>query len=164
MNKPADERDQIEAEGLRPLTTYYYQFTVCDTDIQSPIGRTKTAPREDDDVSELTLGVFSCANYPLGYFNAYGNAARKDNIDFFVHLGDYIYEDKVGELNEFERAMIPPREIITLYDYRTRIGQYRTDHDLLLAHQNFPWITVWVSAVLIPASHVSDSDFTSGRP
>lgn len=39
--------------------------------------------------------------------------------------------------------MIPPREIITLHDYRTRIGQYRTDTDLLLAHQNFAWITVW---------------------
>lgn len=93
------------------------------------------------------MAVFSCANYPLGYFNVYGNAARKDNVDYFVHVGDYIYEDKVGELGEFERAMIPPREIITLHDYRTRIGQYRTDPDLLLAHQNFPWITVWVGCV-----------------
>ncbi|KEY73061.1 hypothetical protein S7711_06133 [Stachybotrys chartarum IBT 7711] len=143
IDNRANQMEQIEAGGLQALTTYYYQFNVCGTDIKSPIGRTKTAPNEDDDVSSLNLAVFSCANYPLGYFNVYGNAARKDNVDYFVHVGDYIYEDKVGELGEFERAMIPPREIITLHDYRTRIGQYRTDSDLLLAHQNFPWITVW---------------------
>jgi alkaline phosphatase D len=130
---------------LSPFTTYYYQFNVCGTEIKSAIGRTKTAPSEDDDVSAISLGVFSCANYPLGYFNAYGNAARKDNIDYFVHLGDYIYEDEVGVPGEDERAMVPPKEIVSLYDYRTRIGQYRTDEDLLLAHQQFAWITVWVS-------------------
>lgn len=134
---------QIEAAGLSPFTTYYYQFSVCGTNITSPVGRTKTAPAENDDVSNIGLGVFSCANYPLGYFNAYGNAARKDEIDYFIHLGDYIYEDEVGVPGEDERAMVPAREIITLHDYRTRIGQYRTDADLLLAHSRFPWITVW---------------------
>ncbi len=41
------------------------------------------------------------------------------------------------------RAVAPQREIVTLYDYRTRIAQYRADPDLSLAHQNFPWIPVW---------------------
>lgn len=54
---------QVEAEGLEPFTKYYYQFTVCDSDNKSPIGRTKTAPAPDDDVSELSLAVFSCSNY-----------------------------------------------------------------------------------------------------
>ena len=76
--------------------------------------------------------------------------ASQDEVDFqeqlIIERESEIrnIEQSVGELNEFERAMIPPREIITLYDYRTRIGQYRTDHDLALAHQNFAWITVWV--------------------
>lgn len=48
------------------------------------MGRTKTSPDHDDDVSSIGLAVFSCSNYPNGYFNAYGNAARKDNVDFFV--------------------------------------------------------------------------------
>lgn len=109
------------------------------------MGRTKTAPSADEDVSEISLGVFSCANWPLGYFNAYGNAARKDNIDYVVHLGDYIYEDEHGVPGKDERAMVPAKEIISLYDYRTRHGQYRTDEDLLLAHQQFAWIPVWVS-------------------
>lgn len=114
----------------------------------SPIGRTKTAPATDDDVSSLSLGVFSCANYPLGYFNAYGNIARKDSVDYVLHLGDYIYEDEVGVPGKDERAMVPAKEIVTLYDYRTRIAQYRTDEDLQTAHEKFPFITVWVSSNL----------------
>ncbi|KAL1600006.1 hypothetical protein SLS59_006079 [Nothophoma quercina] len=134
---------KVEAGGLGPFTTYYYQFTICGTNTTSPIGRTKTAPALDDDVSSLSLGVFSCANYPLGYFNAYGNIARKDSVDYVLHLGDYIYKDEVGVPGEDERAMEPAKEIVTLYDYRTRIAQYRSDEDLRAAHEKFPFITVW---------------------
>lgn len=116
------------------------------------MGRTKTTPSPDDKVSSISLAIFSCANFPLGYFNAYGNTARKDEVDYVVHLGDYIYEDEVGVPGEHERAMEPAREIVTLYDYRTRMAQYRTDVDLLKAHEMFPWITVWVCTInlLIP--------------
>jgi len=31
----------------------------------------------------------------------------------------------------------------SLYDYRKRIAQYRTDLDLYASHQQFPWIPVW---------------------
>lgn len=44
---------------------------------------------------------------------------------------------------EDERAVQPAHEIFTLYDYRTRLGHYRTDADLLASHQQFPWIAVW---------------------
>jgi alkaline phosphatase D len=134
---------KIEAKNLTPFTQYYYQFSVCGSSNKSPLGRTKTSPNDDDDVSKIGLAVFSCSNWQNGYFNAYGNAARKDNVDFFVHLGDYIYESGKGKLGKDPRATNPSREIITLYDYRTRIGQYRTDSDLRLAHQNFAWIPTW---------------------
>ncbi|KAL6154328.1 hypothetical protein ACJQWK_01973 [Exserohilum turcicum] len=135
---------KIEAKNLEPFTQYYYQFSVCGSSSnKSPLGRTKTSPSEDDDVSKVGLAVFSCSNWQNGYFNAYGNAARKDQVDFFVHLGDYIYESTKGKLGQDPRATDPPREVVTLYDYRTRIGQYRTDDDLKLAHQNFAWIPTW---------------------
>jgi hypothetical protein len=133
----------VEACGLQPYTTYYYQFSVCGTDLSSPVGRTKTAPDENDADTPVSMAVFSCSNYPNGYFNAYGNAARKDEVDYFIHLGDYVYEYQQGVLGRDPRAVYPEREIVTLYDYRTRIAQYRTDEDLSLAHQNFPWIPVW---------------------
>ncbi|KAF2870418.1 putative alkaline phosphatase [Massariosphaeria phaeospora] len=134
---------KIEAKNLQPFTTYYYQFTVCGSNNKSPLGRTKTAPGADDDVSKIGLAVHSCSNYPNGYFNAYGNAARKDNVDYVVHLGDYIYETGKGKAGKDERASSPSGTIFTLYDYRTRIAQYRTDLDLLHSHRIFPWITTW---------------------
>ncbi|KAI0164955.1 alkaline phosphatase-like protein [Xylariaceae sp. FL1272] len=130
---------KVDATGLQPFATYNYQFTICGSTVKSPIGRTKTAPKEDADVSEIKLAVFSCSNYPNGHFNAYGNAARKDEHDFIIHLGDYIYENGDGG----ERAHEPPHEIFTLFDYRTRHSQVRKDADLQLASQNFAWIATW---------------------
>ncbi|KAI8931617.1 hypothetical protein NX059_011269 [Plenodomus lindquistii] len=146
---------KVEAKNLQPFTQYFYQFSVCSSNNTSPLGRTKTSPDRDDDVSSVGLAVFSCSNYPSGYFNAYGNAARKDEVDFFVHLGDYIYESGRGRPGLDQRATNPTGEIFSLYgmclynskmnsfNYRTRIGQYRSDLDLRLAHQNFAWITTW---------------------
>lgn len=91
----------------------------------------------------MSFGVFSCSNYPNGYFNVYGNAARKDNFDYAIHLGDYIYETRRGNVSVDPRAARPERDIVTLYDYRTRIAQYRSDLDLRLIHQQHPFITVW---------------------
>lgn len=126
---------KVEAKCLKALTLYNYQFTICDSDKSSPIGRTKTAPTSDDDVSEINLAVFSCSGYcefqsdnykPMlincvpanGYFNVYGNAARKDKHDWVVHLGDYIYEYPV----ESERMSEPQVILNSLYDYRARHG------------------------------------------
>jgi alkaline phosphatase D len=110
---------------------------------KSPVGRTKTSPKADDSVTGVNFAVYSCSQYQNGYFNAYGNSARKDNVDFVIHLGDYIYEYSKGTVGKDPRATLPPRETVTLYDYRTRIGQYRTDLDLLLSHQKFAWISTW---------------------
>ncbi|KAI1476486.1 phosphodiesterase/alkaline phosphatase D precursor [Daldinia eschscholtzii] len=138
---------KVEAKRLKPSTTYHYQFSICDSDNTSPIGRTKTIPSANDEVSEpVRLAVYSCSNYPFGFFNAYGNPVRKDSVDYVVHLGDYIYEYANGEYgwgNAYDRIPLPDREIFTLYDYRKRIATYRTDQDLLANHQNFPWIPVW---------------------
>ncbi|KAK3948093.1 PhoD-like phosphatase-domain-containing protein [Pseudoneurospora amorphoporcata] len=130
---------KVEAQGLKPWTLYNYQFNVCGSNNTSPVGRTKTAPAEHADVDEVKLAVFSCSNYPKGFFNVYGNAARKDQHDFVIHLGDYFYEDASGG----PRAHKPANKLFTLYDYRTRHGQYRTDNDLQLLAQNFAWIPTW---------------------
>lgn len=48
-----------------------------------------------------------------------------------------------GYGNAINRIPLPDRQIYTLYDYRKRLATYRTDFDLLLSHQQFPWIPVW---------------------
>ncbi|KAI1320239.1 alkaline phosphatase-like protein [Xylariaceae sp. FL0255] len=120
---------KVEAVGLQPLTSYNYHFTICGSTVKSVVGRTKTAPTADAEVKELTFAVFSCSNY----------RKLSHEQDYFVHLGDFIYEDG----NQGERAHMAPKLLFSLLDYRTRYGQYRTDPDLQLASQNFAWITTW---------------------
>ncbi|KAL8688249.1 MAG: hypothetical protein Q9224_004932, partial [Gallowayella concinna] len=138
---------KVEASGLSPYTQYYYQFSVCgSSNVTSPLGRTKTTPAANDLVTKIALAIYSCSNFPFGFFNAYGNSARKDSVDYVIHLGDYIYEYANGEYGygqSIGRIPLPNRQIYTLYDYRKRLATYRTDLDLLLSHQQFPWIPVW---------------------
>ncbi|KIW04888.1 uncharacterized protein PV09_04063 [Verruconis gallopava] len=150
---------KVEAGNLKPFTQYYYQFSVCNSNNTSPVGRTKTSPDADDDITSVSLAVYSCSNFPFGFFNAYGNPVRKDSIDYAVHLGDYIYEYANGEYGwgqTIGRVPQPDHEIFTLYDYRKRLATYRTDLDLLASHQRFPWITVWDD------HEVSDNTYRDG--
>lgn len=111
------------------------------------MGRAKTTPAENDMVAKVGLAIYSCANYPFGFFGAYGNPARKDSVDYVVFLGDYIYEyagdGDYGYGYSIDRIPNPPKIIYTLQDYRERYATYRTDSDLLLSHQQFAWIPVW---------------------
>jgi alkaline phosphatase D len=110
------------------------------------VGCTKTTPSPTDSVTGVNLAVYSCSNFPFGFFNAYGNPVRKNSVDYVIHLGDYLYEYANGEYGwgqSIGRVPLPNRQIFTLYDYRKRHATYRTDLDLLASHQNFPWIPVW---------------------
>ncbi|KAL1744013.1 PhoD-like phosphatase-domain-containing protein [Schizophyllum fasciatum] len=136
---------KVEATGLPADTVLYYQFADCtDGKSTSPVGRTRTLPSPDGAVNNgdpLTLAVYSCSQFQNGHFNAYGVGTHNTSADFFVHLGDYIYES-VGNGGGIGRA-VTGRELATLADYRERLAQYRTDPSLIAAHQNHPWITVW---------------------
>jgi alkaline phosphatase D len=138
---------KVEATGLKAFTRYYYRFNICDSDNKSPLGRTKTVPRVDDAVSQVNVAVYSCANYPFGFFNAYGNPVRKDSVDYVIHLGDYIYEYQgngdYGDGRPIGRVPKPERVIHSLYDFRERHATYRSDLDLQLSHANLPWIATW---------------------
>jgi alkaline phosphatase D len=137
---------KVEAAGLQPFTRYYYQFSTCDSQVKSIIGRTKTTPNPTDDTTSVSLAIYSCSNFPFGFFNAYGNPVRKDSVDYVIHLGDYIYEYANGDYGwgqSINRIPLPDRTIYTLYDYRKRHATYRTDADLVLSHANYPWIPVW---------------------
>ncbi len=131
----------LPVEGLKPNSYYFYRFKALDA--TSITGRTKTAPSADAD--SLKFAVVSCSNYEWGYFNAYGNIGRRNDLDAVIHLGDYIYEYGTGRYGDttIGRFNMPPHEIITLTDYRTRYALYRLDKDLMKAHQMHPFITIW---------------------
>ncbi|GKT48207.1 alkaline phosphatase D [Colletotrichum spaethianum] len=116
---------KVEAKKLAPYTVYYYQFSICNSNNTSPIGRTKTIPTKDGKVdTPVKLAVYSCSNYPFGFFNAYGNPVRKDSVDYVIHLGDYIYEYGNGEYgwgNSLGRIPLPDRQIYTSVIFFFRI-------------------------------------------
>lgn len=135
------ERDwtvKVDAGGLDAGTTYWYRFTTA-AGARSPAGRTRTAPVGRP--QRLRFAFVSCSHYRDGWFNPYARLGRKADLDFVVHLGDYIYETAgAGSLG---RAFDPPKELTTLDDYRRRYAQYRSDPDLQEAHRQHPWIVVW---------------------
>lgn len=143
VSSATDHTVKLDVTGLRPATTYYYRFFALDR--QSPIGRTRTAPRADADVDSLRLGLVSCANWEAGYFSAYRHLAQRNDLDLVVHVGDYLYEYGPGAYGDAKmpRRHVPAHEIVTLADYRARHGQYKTDADLQLLHANYPWVTTW---------------------
>lgn len=137
---------KVPVTGLEPGVDYRFRFSAGAT--ASPEGRTRTLPAGP--ASEAVLAVVSCSLYPGGLFNAYDAIARLDRVDAVVHLGDYIYEygaepDAYGMAAgaRLGRAPLPPHEIVSLADYRTRHAQYKTDPDLQAAHARAPFICVW---------------------
>ena len=135
---------KVDVTGLEAGTTYYYGFTALGAN--SLTGRTKTTPTADQS-DHLKFGVVSCSNYQAGYFNAYGHLARRNDLDAIVHLGDYIYEYAnfvYGDSAVWqERLVAPDAEIVSLGDYRTRYSTYRLDSQLIRAHQQHPFVSVW---------------------
>jgi alkaline phosphatase D len=147
---------KVDALGLAPGKTYYYQFVYRDR--RSPIGITKTLPVGD--VANIKLAFFSCSNHPKGHFNVYREAARRDDLNAVLHLGDYLYEygptgyqtaglaagrNSLGQTVTQPRIdqLNPKNEIVTLADYRQRFALYRSDPDLQELHRKNAWITVW---------------------
>ncbi|MEU9239783.1 alkaline phosphatase D family protein [Streptomyces shenzhenensis] len=140
----SDHTVKADIRGLAPATDYWFRFSAGPTD--SPVARTRTAPAADATVSGLRFGVVSCANWEAGYFAPYRHLAARGDLDAWLHLGDYIYEYGTGEYGTrgtVVRAHAPTHEIITLADYRTRHGKYKTDTDLQALHAKAPVIAIW---------------------
>ena len=135
---------KVDAGGLLPGHVYFYRFAAAGR--KSSLGRTKTLPGAD--ARQVRLAVFSCSNYPAGYFNVYLDAARQNGLDAALHIGDYIYEyDSAGyacdDAVALGRVSVPPDMLMALDDYRRRYAQYRGDPDLQALHASLPFITVW---------------------
>jgi alkaline phosphatase D len=138
----ADYTVKVDAVLPPSRNAYYYGFRA--RGVASPTGRTRLLPTGA--VDRVRYAVCSCSNYPYGYFNAYRNIANRPDLDFVIHLGDYIYEygnATYGDGAGAGRIPDPDQELITLSDYRRRYAQYRTDPDLQEVHRQNPFLIVW---------------------
>ncbi|MFB7606871.1 alkaline phosphatase D family protein [Streptomyces gardneri] len=140
----SDHTVKADVRGLRPATAYWFRFTAGDA--VSPAARTRTAPAADTAGPGVRFGVVSCANWESGHFSAYRHLAGRSDLDAVLHLGDYVYEYASGvypEAKDTVRQHEPRHEIVSLADYRTRHGHYKTDADLQALHAAHPVVAIW---------------------
>lgn len=133
----------VEVGGLRPNRWYWYQF-VAGQEV-SPVGRTRTAPAPGSPLDGFRFAFASCQRWDHGLYTAYRDMARQD-IDLIVHLGDYIYESRIGDGASLRSGAFPsiafsePRD---LEGYRYRYALYKLDPHLQEAHRIAPWLVTW---------------------
>ena len=137
-NPGRDMTVKVDAAGLQPATTYYYQFMA--EGKLSPVGRTRTLPVGE--TTNLRMAVVSCSNHAAGFFNAYRRVAERADLDLVIHLGDYLYEYGPAQYGSL-RTPEPAREMVTLSDYRLRHAQYKRDADLQEVHRQHPMVAIW---------------------
>lgn len=136
-----------QIQALAPGQYIYYQFISGDQ--QSRIGRARTMPLAP--VDHARFAVTSCANLPAGYFSVYEMINQQDDLDFVVHLGDYLYEYGEGEYGDgvdltregVSRIPEPATEMLTQADYVMRHAQYKRDPELQKLHSLFAMVPVW---------------------
>jgi PhoD-like phosphatase/PhoD-like phosphatase, N-terminal domain len=137
-----DRTIHVDVSNLEPANQYFYGFTAQGE--TSPIGRTRTLPGAG--VKRLRFAVCSCAKYNAGFFNAYSRIADRGDLDFVLHLGDYIYEASNTPPKsqtpgaDIGRPFDPLGECRTLADYRRRYAQYHRDPDVQRLHHALPMI------------------------
>jgi alkaline phosphatase D len=131
----------VEAAGLQPGREYWYRFRVGtgDSAVTSPIGRTLTAPPEDQMPREFRFAFASCQQYEQGWYAAWRHM-HDEFPDLVVFLGDYIYESSWGRNRVRAHGS---GETHTLADYRARYALYRSDPELKRMHAAAPWLVTW---------------------
>jgi alkaline phosphatase D len=149
--------------GLEPYEQYFYRFETKDG--SSQVGRFRTAPPADSR-QELTFAFFSCQDWTHGFYNAHELMARED-IDFSVCLGDYIYaesyhtiaggtgvrDDTIGDTTYSDH----PHVATTLADYRDKYALYRSDAALRKLHARAPMVVIW-------DDHEVQNNYAGGDP
>jgi len=140
--------------ALQPGTVYYYRFRAGSS--VSQVGRSKTAPAAGTPLSQLKFAFVSCQDWSVNHWAAFDELLQQD-LDFVVHLGDYIYETvgaafQTGKVESRHGQIVLPNGTkrsdgasyaTTLADYRTLYKTYRSDSRLQALHAAFPVIAVW---------------------
>ena len=96
----------------------------------------------------MVYAVFSCSHYANGYFHAYDIASTIKDLDFWVHVGDYVYEyglysSYASDSPERKAQILPEWEQISLQDHRNRMATYHLDEGLRNLRARAPLIACW---------------------
>jgi alkaline phosphatase D len=163
VSAAADWTSRVLVGGLKPARTYWYRFTDRAGN-GSRIGRTITAPAPDDP-RPVNFAFVSCQSVNEGKLNGYRRMIFEDErvpaaeqLDFVLHLGDFIYEvmqypEEVKTRYDriiYEVARIPDGKKVgnfhipmTVDGYRAIYKGYLHDPDLQDARARWPFVCMW---------------------
>jgi len=133
----------VDDPALEPATRYWYRFTA--GGVHSRTGRLRTLPAADQSPERLRLGYTSCQDWTNGYFTALGALAETD-VDYVLHLGDYVYETTGAHFQGSVRSLELPSgadTAHTLADYRALYRTYKTDPHLQRCHEQHTFLVTW---------------------
>jgi alkaline phosphatase D len=165
VSPAADWTCRVLVGNLKPSRVYWYRFSDPDGN-GSRIGRTITAPN-DDDPRPVNFAFVSCQDVNEGKLNAYRRMIYEDErapaaeqLDFVLHLGDFIYEvveypDEVK--TRYDRTIYEVARFqddhshkvgnfhipLTLEGYRAIYKGYLADPDLQDARARWPFVAIW---------------------
>jgi alkaline phosphatase D len=163
VSAAADWTSRVLVAGLKPAQTYWYRFTDADGN-GSRVGRTRTAPLPSDP-RPVKFAFVSCQGVNEGKLNGYRRmifederSRPEDQLDFVLHLGDFIYEvvqypeDGKGRFDRkvYEVARIPDAVKVSIFHIPTTVEGYRAvwkghlaDPDLQDARARWPFVCTW---------------------
>src|SRR5437763_15728350 len=163
VSAAADWTCRVLVGGLKPARVYWYRFSDGDGN-GSRVGRTITAPLPNDPRT-VNFAFVSCQDVNEGKLNAYRRMIYEDErapaaeqLDFVLHLGDFIYEaveypDEVKTRYDrtiYEIARIPNGHKagnfhipLTVDGYRAIYKGYLAGPDLQDARASWPFVAKW---------------------
>lgn len=139
----ADHTVRVDLDGaLDSDAAYRYRFEY--DGARSRVGRCRTLPAPEASPDGLRLAVLTCQNYRTGYYGAYRHLAE-DEVDFLVHLGDFVYETAGSSPYEGRDVELPSGEskAMGLADFRHVHRTYRSDSHLAAALRRHTLIATW---------------------
>lgn len=172
---------KVRLASISPGTVYHYRFIYEKGGkyYVSKVAQTKTAPDKDADVA-VKFGFVSCQDYIGRYYNTLVRMAREP-LDFFVHLGDYVYEttgdptfqsesgrkvtftDEAGALELTTAGGQKYHAAKSLSNYRDLYKTYRTDTALQKIHESFPMIAIWDDHEFSDDCHGAVASYFDGK-
>ncbi|MES2321461.1 MAG: alkaline phosphatase D family protein [Pseudomonadota bacterium] len=146
---------RVKVTSLSPGTRYHYRF-VSGQD-KSAAGTAKTAPAAASSPAQMRFAWLTCQDWSVNHWAAMDLIAAEE-LDFLVHLGDYIYESvganfQAGTAEPAHTRITLPNgatsagetgvHATSLEDYRLLYRTYRSDARLQELHRKFPMIAIW---------------------
>ena len=183
LSTTADQDHCVKARiaNLQADTAYYYRFVAITDDerLVSRTGRTRTAPTDDSDRA-VRFAFVSCQDFNGRWYNPYRRLLEEE-VDFVVHLGDYIYEttgdpsfqdtsdERAVSFTDLDGAIALEENGEVFYaarsldNYRELYRTYRGDAWLQQVHERFPMIVIWDDHEFADDCHGATATATNER-